>query len=61
MLKGKLLVFTEDGMREISLEQRAYEIVQDCLEAGIDAYEEDEDQLSANILRSIVDAMSKED
>lgn len=57
MLKGKLLVFTEDGMREISLDERAYEIVKDCLEAGIDAYEEDGDQLGANILHSIVDAM----
>lgn len=48
-------------MREISLNERTYEIVQDCLEAGIEAYEEDGDQLGANILQSIVEEMSKED
>lgn len=48
---------------ETALTQRGKEVVLDCLEAGLEAYEEDEDgdTEACDVLRSLIDLFKKED
>lgn len=45
---------------ETTLTQRGKEVVLDCLEAGLEAYEEDENTESVAILNELIDLFKKE-
>jgi hypothetical protein len=44
-----------------ALTQRGKEVVLDCLEAGLESYEEDDDTEVCDVLRNLIDLFKKED
>lgn len=46
---------------ERALTQRGKEVVLDCLEAGLESYEEDDDTEGVAILTELIDLFKKED
>lgn len=46
---------------ETTLTQKGKEIVLDCLEAGLEAYEEDGDTEGVSILNGLIDLFKKEE
>jgi hypothetical protein len=46
---------------ETALTQRGKEVVLDCLEAGLEAYEEDDDIEACDVLRNLIGLFKKED
>lgn len=46
---------------ETTLSQRAKEVVLDCLEAGLEAYEEDGDTEGVSTLNGLINLFKKED
>ena len=43
------------------LTERGKEVLLDCLEAGLDAYEDDEDMEACNILNELIGLLNKEE
>ena len=43
------------------LTERGKEVLLDCLEAGLDAYEDDEDMEACNILNELISLLNKEE
>ena len=43
------------------LTERGKEVLLDCLEAGLDAYEDDEDMEACNILNDLIALLKKEE
>ena len=44
-----------------ALTERGKEVLLDCLEAGLDAYEDDEDIEACNILNDLIELLKKEE